>query len=316
MTKLDHAGAALIYSTYMGGADEDAAQGIAVATGSLAYICGYTYSTNFPVTAGAFQTSFKGMGDVFVARFSIADPPVVTTGQAAGVSFGGATLNGVLTSAGTTPGATVSFQYGGSPGTYNSETPGRASGAGPFAATIDLLGNWQGITVYYRARAVGADGLTNYGTEMSFTVSLPQTPSHGTGSSLTPTPFVPISNILVQSSSISANRVAPGTTVTVSSTMVNKSTVNGTSTVKLYVNGQLDSSRGVSVNSGNTVPVIFEISRSEPGTYNVYVNSTPAGSFTVEDYAGPNIILFASCILIFGTLIIGSIYIWRRKQYR
>ena len=35
-----------------------------------AYVTGDTSSTNFPTTAGAFQTSFGGNDDAFVAKFS------------------------------------------------------------------------------------------------------------------------------------------------------------------------------------------------------------------------------------------------------
>jgi len=314
ITKLNPAGAALIYSTYLGGANGDAAWGIAADQGSLAYIAGFTDSVNFPVTPGAFQTTFKGVEDAFVAKFSIADPPVVTTGPATGVNFTDATLNGVLTSAGTTPSAGVSFQYGGSPGTYNSETPAQASGAGPFAATINLLGNWQGMTVYYRARAVGADGLTTYGAEMSYTLPSPQTLSHGAGSSLTTPPFVPISNIVVLTASLSTKTVTPGTPVTVTADITNKSAVNGSKMVTLYVNGQVDSTQGVAVNNGASSKLTFNVSRSEPGDYSVYVDGVPAGSFKVEMVTGNDSILIFSVSLIILAFIFGMAMLWRRQR--
>ena len=34
-----------------------------------AYLTGWTFSNNFPTTAGAFQTAFGGASDVFVAKF-------------------------------------------------------------------------------------------------------------------------------------------------------------------------------------------------------------------------------------------------------
>ena len=65
LTKLNPTGATLVYSTYFGGANGDAANGIAVDSSSHAYLCGYTYSTNFPVSSSTFQktnnsTSYTG----------------------------------------------------------------------------------------------------------------------------------------------------------------------------------------------------------------------------------------------------------------
>ena len=52
----------LAYSTYLGGSFLTWAYGIAVDTSGNAYITGYTDSTDFPVTTGAFQTgSYRGM---------------------------------------------------------------------------------------------------------------------------------------------------------------------------------------------------------------------------------------------------------------
>jgi hypothetical protein len=46
----------LTYSTYLGGSLADGANGIAVDSFGNAYVVGSTFSTNFPVTAGAFQS--------------------------------------------------------------------------------------------------------------------------------------------------------------------------------------------------------------------------------------------------------------------
>jgi hypothetical protein len=71
VTKLNPTGTALVYSTYLGGSGEDEGQGIAVDAAGNAYVTGYTRSNNFPITAGAFQTTFAdpaGSGDVFVTK--------------------------------------------------------------------------------------------------------------------------------------------------------------------------------------------------------------------------------------------------------
>src|SRR6266480_7805373 len=72
----------LAYSTYLGGTGNETAQAIAVdATGS-AYAAGYTNSLDFPVTAGAYQTTFasnNGLGnpDGYIAKLNPAGNTIV-----------------------------------------------------------------------------------------------------------------------------------------------------------------------------------------------------------------------------------------------
>ena len=68
ITKLNPAGSALLYSTYLGGSSSDISVGIAVDTSSNAYVTGTTDSTDFPTTPGAFQTSLNGPRNAFVAK--------------------------------------------------------------------------------------------------------------------------------------------------------------------------------------------------------------------------------------------------------
>jgi hypothetical protein len=60
LTKLNPTGTALVYSTYLGGSTYDQANGIAVDASDNAYVVGLTTSTDFPVTAGAFQSKNNG----------------------------------------------------------------------------------------------------------------------------------------------------------------------------------------------------------------------------------------------------------------
>jgi len=55
ITKLNPAGSALVFSTYLGGSYADRVLGIAVDSSDNVYVGGFTNSANFPVTAGAFQ---------------------------------------------------------------------------------------------------------------------------------------------------------------------------------------------------------------------------------------------------------------------
>jgi len=56
VTKMNPAGSALIWSTYLGGSNPDAGFAI-TADSSGVYVAGQTSSSNFPVTTGAFQTT-------------------------------------------------------------------------------------------------------------------------------------------------------------------------------------------------------------------------------------------------------------------
>ncbi len=48
VAKINTAGSALLYSTYLGGSGSDQGQGIAVDSSGAAYVTGYTMSTGFP----------------------------------------------------------------------------------------------------------------------------------------------------------------------------------------------------------------------------------------------------------------------------
>jgi hypothetical protein len=70
VTKLSSSGSSLIYSTFLGGNDFDAAYGIAVDSSGSAYVTGDTGSTNFP-TKNAYQSTHGGgNNDAFVTKFS------------------------------------------------------------------------------------------------------------------------------------------------------------------------------------------------------------------------------------------------------
>jgi hypothetical protein len=58
--KISARGDSLIFSTYFGGSGADEAGFLAVDPSGNAYISGWTSSADFPVTPGAFQTSFAG----------------------------------------------------------------------------------------------------------------------------------------------------------------------------------------------------------------------------------------------------------------
>ncbi|MFA7247651.1 MAG: choice-of-anchor U domain-containing protein, partial [Dehalococcoidia bacterium] len=62
---------------------------------------------------------------------------------------------------------------------------------------------------------------------------------------------VSLPNIYVQSASLSVDRVAPGGVLTVNVGVANRGTGKGSTTIRLYVNGEEDSSRGITLESGD-----------------------------------------------------------------
>lgn len=78
VVKLNAAGTAFEYATYLGGAASDIPFGIAVDTDGFAYVTGSTFSANFPVT-NPLQPVLSGSQDAFVARFSPSGALVFST---------------------------------------------------------------------------------------------------------------------------------------------------------------------------------------------------------------------------------------------
>jgi beta-propeller repeat-containing protein len=69
VAKLNAAGSALVYSTYLGGTNNDEGVGIRADRSGNAYVTGYTLSTDFP-TANALQVTNHGGADAFVAELN------------------------------------------------------------------------------------------------------------------------------------------------------------------------------------------------------------------------------------------------------
>jgi hypothetical protein len=83
VTKINAAGSALVYSTYLGGNAIDSGSAIAVDGSYNAYVTGSTGTLNgvqsFPVTTGMVQTTAGGGGDAYAVKYNSAGSRIYAT---------------------------------------------------------------------------------------------------------------------------------------------------------------------------------------------------------------------------------------------
>jgi hypothetical protein len=90
VSKLSASGTSLLYSVFMGGGNLDRSTGIALDSSGNAYLTGYTDSTDFPTTSGAYQLANAGNTDAFVAKLDAAGSTLVyaTLLGGSGIDYG------------------------------------------------------------------------------------------------------------------------------------------------------------------------------------------------------------------------------------
>jgi hypothetical protein len=76
LTKINPAGSAFVYSTYLGGSNKDRGTDVEVDAFGAAYVVGDTLSTNFP-TVNPLQPNNAGAEDAFVAKFGASGSALV-----------------------------------------------------------------------------------------------------------------------------------------------------------------------------------------------------------------------------------------------
>ena len=160
VTKLNAAGTALVYSTYLGGSDFDQGFGIAVDAAGNAYVTGLTKTpgSGFPGTAGSqIQSTFGGIDNAFVTKLNAAGTALVYStylggsgaeGQGIAVDQAG---NAYVTGVTSTPGS------GGFSGTAGSQIQSTLGGAlDAFVTKVNATGT---ALVYstYLGGSVGDD---------------------------------------------------------------------------------------------------------------------------------------------------------------
>jgi hypothetical protein len=78
VAKIDAAGGAIVYSTYLGGSGHDVGAGIAVDSSGTAYVAGGVESTGFPGTSGSpIQSALSGKADAFVTAIDPAGSAIL-----------------------------------------------------------------------------------------------------------------------------------------------------------------------------------------------------------------------------------------------
>ena len=126
VSKLSPSGDALAYSTFIGGTSPDDARGISIDSSGAAYVTGFTFSTDYPTTAGAYDQTHGGGGnaDAFVTKLSPAGDDLAYStflGGGAGAEARGIAVDS--SGAAYVTGETLSSDYPITEGAYQMPSP-------------------------------------------------------------------------------------------------------------------------------------------------------------------------------------------------
>lgn len=86
VSKLNPAGTALVFSTYLGGSNQEASGELAVDGTGNVYVTGRTQSSDFP-KANAYQNTLNGLADAFVTKFNPAGTALIYSTYLGGRGF-------------------------------------------------------------------------------------------------------------------------------------------------------------------------------------------------------------------------------------
>jgi hypothetical protein len=143
VVKVAPGGDRLLYATFLGGGGVDGGSGIAVDAQGDAYIAGSTSSGDFPVTPGAFRTSYAGDsaggGDTFVAKLAPAGDHLMYATLLGGSDDAGAGIAVDAQGDAYIAGSTSNYDIPVTPGAF--QTTGDFWPQGAFVAKLAPAGN-------------------------------------------------------------------------------------------------------------------------------------------------------------------------------
>jgi hypothetical protein len=158
VTKVNPAGAGIVYSTYLGGANTEIGRGIAVDALFNAHVTGQTLSTDFPTTVGAFDSLLDGGRDAFVTKLDPAGLALVYSTYLGGTS----TEDGndiAVDGAGNAHVTGQTFSGTGFPVTTDAVQRGYGGAGDAFVTTLGVRGDVLSSTYLGRAGADNGIGI-------------------------------------------------------------------------------------------------------------------------------------------------------------
>ena len=188
VAKLNPAGSALAYSTYLGGSDSDSGAAIELDPSNNAYITGETSSPNFP-TARAMQAARGGESDAFVAKLNPAGSALVystylggrgaDSGLAIALEGGAPHVTGSVTS-GTFPTVMPVAKWSGNNDVFVSKLDAEASRL-LYSTYLGSNGGDRGLGIAVRSGTTYVAGSTAFTATNDFPVSRPMQATYGGG---------------------------------------------------------------------------------------------------------------------------------------
>jgi hypothetical protein len=166
VTKLSASGSALLWSTFVGDSSWDSGYSLVLDASGNAMVTGYTRSPDFPITPGAYDTSYNGgWQDAFVAKLSASGSAILWSTFLGGSygEFGSSLALDALGNAVVT-GLTRSSDFPTTPGAYDTSYNG---GDDVFVAKLSASGNallWStflGGSSYDQGNSLALDGSYN-----------------------------------------------------------------------------------------------------------------------------------------------------------
>ncbi len=155
LLKLNAQGTGLVYATYLGGSGGDTGSNVQVDSSGQAYVSGRTDSTNFPVTAGAYQTAKAGLIDAYVTKLNAAGNGLLYSTylggtadefRTQGVQYGGGCLQVDAAGNAFLAGVTASTNFPTTVGAYQTAYAG--GGSDFFIAKLNAAGTGLAYSTY------------------------------------------------------------------------------------------------------------------------------------------------------------------------